>query len=233
MSRPAGRDAPKRIIEAVVELLRADGYDAVQLREVARRAHVSLATVYKLFPTRDVLIVAALEHWMAANAYPDLMPPAPDETLHDGLIRVLRHVLEPWERNPRMLEAFHRARSEPGGPRLDAQGFDVVLPVAAQIFGGADPEYIVDVGTVLVNVTFALIGQVADGTLGAAEMLPILDRILRRLTADNEPAARAAVEGRGAPGEAPPPDVTSAVRVAIDWARRPDRHATGPHSSAV
>src|SRR6266566_4392225 len=90
------------IVRAVIGMLESGGYDAVQLREVARRAHVSLATIYKLFPTRDELIVTAIAQWMAQNCYGELALPAPDETLHDGLMRggqgqlaiaVLRHPL--------------------------------------------------------------------------------------------------------------------------------------------
>lgn len=189
MSRGAGRDASEQIIAVVLTLLQTEGYDSVQLREVARRARVSLATVYKLFSTRDELIVTAIEHWMADNAYPDLAPPTAEESLHDGLMRVLRSVFEPWERSPKMLEAFHRARSGPGGTRLDTQGIEAILPIAGQIFGGADQEYIEDVGLILVNMAYALVGRVADGTLRADEMLPILDRVLRRLTSNNETAA--------------------------------------------
>lgn len=42
-------------------MLDTGGYEAVQLREVARRARVSMATIYKRYRTRDELIVAALE----------------------------------------------------------------------------------------------------------------------------------------------------------------------------
>ena len=42
-----------RILDIVVEILETEGYDAVQLREVARRARASLATIYKRYPTRD------------------------------------------------------------------------------------------------------------------------------------------------------------------------------------
>ncbi|WP_280201723.1 sigma-70 family RNA polymerase sigma factor, partial [Nocardia cyriacigeorgica] len=38
-----------QITAVVLDVLETDGYDAVQLRLIARRAHVSLATVYKLF----------------------------------------------------------------------------------------------------------------------------------------------------------------------------------------
>jgi TetR/AcrR family transcriptional regulator, cholesterol catabolism regulator len=60
------------IIEIVVELLDTEGYEAVQLREVARRARVSLATIYKRYATRDELIVAALEWWMDTHRYAGL-----------------------------------------------------------------------------------------------------------------------------------------------------------------
>src|SRR4051812_31314506 len=44
---PRTRDA---IVDATIELIVSEGYDAVSLSEVARRARVSLATIYKLFP---------------------------------------------------------------------------------------------------------------------------------------------------------------------------------------
>ncbi|WP_433710456.1 TetR family transcriptional regulator [Nocardia sp. CA-084685] len=196
MSRTAVRIPSKKIIETVLALLQTDGYDAVQLREVARRAHVSLATVYKLFPTRDALIIAAVHEWMATNTYPDIAPPTPEESIADGVIRVLRHVFEPWERNPTMLEAFHRAHSAPGGARLSVDGFAAVLPVAGQILDGADPEYLEDIGLILTNVIYALIARVADKTLDIDEILPILERTVRRLTADNTDQDRAVRERR-------------------------------------
>ena len=52
-----------RLLDVVVEILETEGYDAVQLREVARRARTSLATIYKRHPTRDDLILAALFLW--------------------------------------------------------------------------------------------------------------------------------------------------------------------------
>ena len=186
------------IVGVVIELLEAGGSEAVQLREVARRARVSLATIYKLFPTRDDLIVTAIERWMAANSYADLAAPAVNETLHDGLMRVFRHVFEPWERNPRMLQAFHRARTfATGRERLDLQGMTAVEPVARAVLEGADSDYVDDIDIVLTNMAYALIGRFADGTLDVTAILPMLDRVVFRLTTNNEPAA-AAVPARRA-----------------------------------
>lgn len=40
------------------------GYEAVQMREVAERAEVSLATIYRHFPGKDVVLVAGLGEWV-------------------------------------------------------------------------------------------------------------------------------------------------------------------------
>ncbi|QBS39513.1 TetR family transcriptional regulator [Nocardia sp. CS682] len=190
------------IIDVVLELLESDGYDAVQLREVARRAHVSLATVYKYFPDRDALMIAAVERWMATNSYAGMEQPPAHESLYDGLMRVLGYVFEPWERNPRMLEAYHRARATENGHRLDNQGINAILPVASPLFERADPSYLEDVALILANMAYALIGRYADGSLEITEILPILERTVRRLTSDN--SAEAAAATGPAPGKNAP-----------------------------
>ncbi len=166
-------------------MLMSDGYDDLQLKEVARRAQVSLATVYKKFATRDELMVAAVTRWMAINSYAELEMPVPGESLRDGLKRVIRHVFEPWESNPRMLEAYHRARSGVGGRQLDAQGVNAVLPVAAMLFEGYDRAYVEDVGLIITNLIYALTGRFVDKDLDVAEILPMLERAIDRLTSDS------------------------------------------------
>ncbi|WP_405497027.1 TetR family transcriptional regulator [Nocardia sp. NBC_00511] len=196
MGKETEEAARARIIDTVRALLESDGYDAVQLREVARRARVSLTTIYKIFPTRDELIVSALEAWMEHHTYVPMETPPPGETLRDGLIRVTQHVFEPWERHPIMLEAYHRARTGPAAVRLDNHGLDAVLPIAAAVLAGADPQYLEDIAAVLSNMTFSLLGQCADGTMRVAQVLPILERAIIRLTANNEPDATQALERR-------------------------------------
>lgn len=185
-------DTSQRIRAVVLESLERGGYDGVHLQEVARGARVSLTTVYKLFSTRDELIVAAIEQWMADTSYADLAPPLPQETLPEGLMRLFRRVFEPWERSPRMLEAYHRARSGPGGHRLESQGFAALLPAAGAVLAGADPEYLDDLGRILTNLSYGLIGRYVDGALAITEILPTLERAVHRLTTNNEPDATTA-----------------------------------------
>jgi TetR/AcrR family transcriptional regulator, cholesterol catabolism regulator len=172
------------IVDVVVELLESEGYEAVQVRTVARRARISLATMYKLFGTRDELIVTALERWMDAHAYDALTMPEPGESPYETMVRVLRTVFEPWEEHPRVLEAYHRARSGPGGERLDRHGMAIVRPIVEAALPDADPGYLGDVELVHGYVVRGAIARFADGDLAVTEILPIVERALFLLTAD-------------------------------------------------
>ncbi|MEU4312853.1 TetR family transcriptional regulator [Nocardia sp. NPDC024068] len=186
MQRRSEAASAEQIIVVVQEMLESQGYAAVQLRAVARRAHVSLATVYKSFATRDELIVTAVERWMAVNNFSPAAPTPDGENPRSGLVRILRHILAPWETHPRMLEAYHRARLGPGGRRLDERAISEVLPAISALFAGAEPDYVSDVGLILSNMIYALIGRFVDGALEVTEILPALERTVIRLTSDNE-----------------------------------------------
>jgi len=182
------------IVDVVLTLLESAGYDAVQLRTVARQARVSLATIYKLFPTRDELVVTAVERWMSTNSCAPVPPPPPDETLYEGLMRVFRHVFEPWERSPRMLEAYYRARMTPAGGRLERQMATIIEPAGRAVLVGGEVGYVGDIALLLTNLAYAVVARFAAGEVDSTAILPTLERAAYRLTANNEPAARVAGE---------------------------------------
>jgi TetR/AcrR family transcriptional regulator, cholesterol catabolism regulator len=182
------------IIEIVVDLLDTEGYEAVQLREVARRARVSLATIYKRYSTRDELIVAALEWWMDTNRYAGLAAPATftsDSSVYSNLMVLFRTIFEPWEQHPLMLRSYFRARSGPGGKRLIQRGLDAVLPVARAIHAQLDPEFAQDLELILTGVVFGFLGRFTEGEIDVTEIVPGIERAVFRLTvACDENSAR-------------------------------------------
>ncbi len=176
------------ILATVVDLLENQGYDAVQLREVARRSRTSLTTIYKRYANRDELILAALEAWTDRHRYAGVAGQRrePDESLHEALMRLFRTLFEPWERHPAMLAAYFRARSGPSGDRLLRRGLDVVVPAALDVLSGADEEFISDMDTVVSNVVYGLLGRFAAGEISITDILPTIDRTVYRLTAGYE-----------------------------------------------
>jgi len=187
-AEPGQNRGPDRLLDIVVDILESDGYDAVQLREVARRARTSLSTIYKRYPTRDALILAALECWMDENRYAALttQTPDPDESLYEGLMRVFRTIFEPWERHPDMLRAYYRARSAPGGQRLVSKGLDAVIPAAMAVLGEAEPDLVDELPRIVSHLAYGLVARFAAGELAITEILPTLDRALYRLTLGHE-----------------------------------------------
>jgi TetR/AcrR family transcriptional regulator, cholesterol catabolism regulator len=173
-----------RILAVVMEMLETEGYDAVQLREVARRARTSLATIYKRYGTRDDLILAALQAWMEKHRYAGLAATrrAAGAPLYPALMELFRVIFEPWERHPGMLAAYFRARSSPSGPRLFRFGLDFVAPAGREILGDVNAEFAADLDAVVSSVVYGLLGRFATGEIAVTEILPTLDRAVYWLT---------------------------------------------------
>jgi AcrR family transcriptional regulator len=55
----------ERMIRAAIELAGQGGYEAVQVREVASRAQVALATFYRYYSSKNQLLLAAVQYEMA------------------------------------------------------------------------------------------------------------------------------------------------------------------------
>jgi AcrR family transcriptional regulator len=68
--RPRSPEADQAILRAAVELCAVDGFDATTVEAVAARAGVGKATVYRRYPNRVGLIVAAATEVCTALATP-------------------------------------------------------------------------------------------------------------------------------------------------------------------
>ena len=188
-----------RIIGVVIELLESTGYESVQLREVARRSRVSLATIYRTFGSRAELINVALEHWLARHSFASTPRPDGTETVYEGLMRVLRQVFEPWERSPTMLRSYSIAQTRRGGERFLNQGRSAIHPISQAVLADVEPSLKADIELILTNVAFAVIGRFANGEIHITDILPTLERATFRLTADNSLHAQPTAVPTGGP----------------------------------
>jgi AcrR family transcriptional regulator len=169
------------VVDVVLDILTRRGYDAVVVREVSRRSRVSSKTIYKLFETREHMIVAALERWMVTNVYVKVVLPEPDESLYGVLMRFLLAMFEPWERNPRMLEAYHRAQLGPAGARLRVQGTTAARRVGQALLID-DVEFAEDLEEIMRNVSEGLISRFVHGEIDVGDIVPSLEVAAARLT---------------------------------------------------
>jgi AcrR family transcriptional regulator len=104
--RVAARDTA--ILEATQQLLGERGYDRLRIQDVADRAHAGLATIYRRWPTKQALVIAAMEH----NA-PDMSPES-DDPLVDLQALLHKAVADFWGPRSHLLAGFVTSlRSDP------------------------------------------------------------------------------------------------------------------------
>ena len=69
--RPRSEEAHAAILDASITLIREVGYDAVTMEQIAARAGVGKATVYRRWKSREALVVEAIGRIVAAVPDPD------------------------------------------------------------------------------------------------------------------------------------------------------------------
>lgn len=195
MATKLARSDPEDILDEVIGLLEERGYDGWQLRDVAERAHASLTTIYKHFPSREELIVAAVERWMNEHVYQTIQDPSDDPSLAEALIHILHKVFEPWEQHPTMLQVFVRARYTTGGQRLQSQGYAAVGPLSQLYADKLDPTFAQDLTMILTNAVNGALIRYLNGDIDITDILPNLESTVYRLnltdaTTRTEPSRR-------------------------------------------
>ena len=105
----AQRERRKRILDATLALASKGGYDAVQMRSVAERADVALGTLYRYFPSKIHLLVAALTEEFERMQEKLDRKPIPGDTPYDRMLYVLSRVTRTMQREPMLTEAMTRA----------------------------------------------------------------------------------------------------------------------------
>ncbi|MGW4059220.1 TetR/AcrR family transcriptional regulator [Amycolatopsis sp. NPDC004747] len=127
-----------RILDAARELYAAKGLD-VTMRAVARRAGLGVATLYRHFPDREALAVAAFEHELAdcdRLSEEALADPDPWRALRGVVDHAVRARAVTWA-----IGAESRNRVEPGGARTRAMGNITELVRRAQESGDLRADF--------------------------------------------------------------------------------------------
>src|SRR4051794_21306007 len=73
--RPRAADRDLTILQAATELLEELGYDRLRIQDVADRARVGLATIYRRWPTKQALVIAAMQAGSEARVPPETADP--------------------------------------------------------------------------------------------------------------------------------------------------------------
>jgi AcrR family transcriptional regulator len=157
----------ERVIQAAMELAAEGGYDAVQMRDVAARAHVALGTIYRYFASKDHLLAATLVEFSHDISARLVRQPPHGSTPADRTVDVVRRAMKAIERQPRLGKAMVTAISspDPAVAGCQAEMSTIMFQLLSVPMGDVDPDRQLRIVTVLSHVWFsALLGWVNEWT---------------------------------------------------------------------
>jgi AcrR family transcriptional regulator len=100
------------ILEAAVDLFSSRGYARTSTNHIARRAGVSVGSLYQYFPNKDAVLTALLARHLEAvdSAISACIPQLRDPSipLRDGIRRLLEQLREVHEADPRLSRAIEQ-----------------------------------------------------------------------------------------------------------------------------
>jgi AcrR family transcriptional regulator len=163
----------ERVVGAAVDLASDGGYEAVQMRDVAARADVALGTLYRYFPSKDHLLIAALAEQVSTLQRRLAQKPPQGGTPADRVVDVLRRASRALEREPRLTAALVTALSSPDPSVAESKQevYDILGSVIADAVDGTELLQGEGVVRVLGHVWFAALvswvgGMAATGQMG-------------------------------------------------------------------
>jgi AcrR family transcriptional regulator len=156
----------QRVIDAALVLGSAGGYEAVQMRDVARTAGVALGTIYRYFTSKDHLLAAAMVDWAADLERRIAQRPHHNGSTADSVVDVIRRATRPMERDPRLASAMVQAASanEPSVAVCQQQTTDTIERVLTAAMDGTDPDRRARTARVLAHVWNSSVLRWANGS---------------------------------------------------------------------
>lgn len=180
----AQRARRERILTAAIDLASDGGWDAVQMREVAERAQVALGTVYRYFPSKVHLLVAALGQTF--QSLHDSVRVDPGASAPDRVYRVVATMTRYLGRHRRLSGAMIRALMTAGtevARDVEAVGDLLVDVITAATHDPGEPptEDDVLVAHIIGKVWLTDVVTLLSGRMTVSQVLEDLDQTIRRL----------------------------------------------------
>jgi AcrR family transcriptional regulator len=200
---PDQQERRRRLIDAAFELGAEGGYDAVQMRDVAVTANMSLATIYRYFSSKDHLLAAAMTEWTGRLRGRVAQSPPRGDTAADQLVDVLERACRSMQRQPKLSAALVRALSS-SDPGVSESASEVTAQIASMgdmILADLDAGVRADILAVLGHVWYSSLVSWAHGRRDFDSVIGELDRATRVLVSpyENQPARRRRLEAARGP----------------------------------
>lgn len=184
---PAQIERRTRILDAAMEFASEGGYDAVQMRDIAERASVALGTLYRYFPSKNHLLVSALDREFDRVEQFSKTLTVPGDTPRERMMFVFERTARALIDDPKMAEALTRAfvfADASVEQLIDQVGTKLVALVGRTMSGDPSHETTdeeADMVHVIADVWLASLIAWATGRKSAEGVLSSMDNAIRLL----------------------------------------------------
>jgi TetR/AcrR family transcriptional regulator, cholesterol catabolism regulator len=179
------------MLQAAMKLASEGGYEAVQMREVADDAGVALGTLYRYFPSKVHLLVAALASQFEQAEAITARRAIVGDTAHDRVMKILGGTTVSLQKQPQLTEAMVRAFMFADASvlgEIEQVGSRLTRMIARAIAGTPDhgeaTEEEAAIIRVIADVWMSALVSWANGRSGAAEVEKSIDVAVRLLLRD-------------------------------------------------
>jgi AcrR family transcriptional regulator len=183
---PLQQARKERLLLVAAELASEGGYDAITMRDVAIRANVGLATLYRYFNSKDHLLreAAAQRGLQVLNSFA-LQPPT-GVTRRDRMTNVFSRVISSTASDLKFSSAGVSAliSEETAANSLDYWQNLLLIPFIRLAVGDQLNELESEISEILGHVFFSLMVTVSAKRMTANEASAVMERAIKSLILD-------------------------------------------------
>ena len=182
---PSHASARRRetILDAALLVAASGGYEAVHMRTVAEQAGIAVGTLYRYFPAKTHLLVAALtREFRRLGSAGDWA--SGDATPLERLERLTAHLHDHWQRDPWLTSAMTRAfalADTSAAAELDRAAAEIQILLAHTLRGGDPTLTDLHVAGIIFDVWLANLVAFSGNLASAADTRERIDRATRRV----------------------------------------------------
>lgn len=138
------------IVLTAIDLLHENGIYGISTKEIARRLDISESLIFKVFPKKNDIMIAVLEHFCRYDRDIYRTATQKNENLIDGLLYVLNHLLVYYENYPAITSVYQIIASAKGVQGIEEKVIEILqdraehmeqLVKSAQTAGILDKSY--------------------------------------------------------------------------------------------
>jgi AcrR family transcriptional regulator len=185
----------EKILNVALAMLETRSYDQLQMRDISQTADLALATVYRYFPSKDLLLARVFEQW-CEGYWTRLARAADGRANTDRLIDLASRSVEAYESQPNILTMISALQlsTDPGVSAVMEDIRERAERFFLAALEGLDPVDAAGIVGVVFAVMGAKLAEWVRGAIATGDVHRAMTTTIRLLLEYRDPNVIGAIE---------------------------------------